>query len=722
MSARKISFFEMHAEKLFLGLAAAGLLGVVAWQIVAPPAKVDVGSRKGVELDRAFPVMGEEAQKLLSRMQDVEPKLPELPTSDLAEKFRSRLTGAVSPQARWAYVPPGPKLPNAHAAQGFASGAAPGAAFTLMPALPVLAKPISHPFMQTIASSEVSAIPGLQPLVPASAPFDKAAVSVETRFDGTALRAALEADPDGTGPAVAMQKNWWENATVLAVELLRQRQNPDGTWGPEQVLPPMPGRISLLDKLGGPINDVMGLNALVAEAARAEEEILRPEFYERARLGSQLAGEEWVAPGDVVELTGSGDDPELRKMQRKYADLQRRDVQLGKAIEELRQQLGGGGKGGGRPGGGPGPGGGGGGGGGGRGGGGGGGAGAPPFDPIQQRIVELEVKRSQVRKEMDDLKAAIDAKGGKALASVAKSDAASVSSILSQKEVRLWAHDITAEPGKVYRYQVRALLNNPLFRRDRDLPAENIKSAEGVTAVLGTDQWSDPVRVDDKVYYFVTNAQPPDNTRSTSIAKAEVYTFTWGYWRKGDVVMEPGDPVLARVRVPDASKIVEVAPKAPAMPGPGGPRVPPMPPGGSGGGGFGPGGGVGGGEPERPPAVGGAPAPAAEGPLATKEVDLDPDAFLLDVPVKLSSRSNKAEYAAVLREAGGTIVLRDPTGELASEAYRRLSLSASKGLQQVQGGAQGGTPAKPAGPGTPKPAPAPPASPPGKGGGGGGAG
>lgn len=707
MAARELKFFEKHSEKLFLALAAAGLLGVVAWQLGSPPAKVNVGTKPGVELPRVYPTMEEQSRALKGKMDDAAPRLPELPKTDLAEGFRQRLGAGVSPAQSWAYVPAAPKLPDA--AGGGLTPAA-GAALTRLPSLPNLSKPVGHAFVQTIDAGEVKSTPGLAGLVPAAAPFDKAAVSVDAQIDGLALRQALESDPDGAGPLVPLQKNWWDGLSVLAVELVRQELGGNGEWGKEEVVPPMPGRFNLVEQLRAAIADVASLNQLAQQAANNELDILRPEFYRRAMLAGAEAGDEWVAPSDAVEDI-AGVNPELLKAQRRLKSRQSDIVRLQKAIEQQKQlQRGNPAPGGGRPGGGGGrPGGPGG---VGPGAGGPGGGGGPAVDPIQQEINNKQRQLDQAIKDVEDLRKQIEKLGGKATKAPSAAEAAQVSSLLAQK-VQVWAHDLTATRGKTYRYMLRAKLNNPLFLKNTEVQPADVDQTKSATITLSTDGWSEPVRVDDEVYYFVTTAEGPDVTRTTAIATADVFTFTWGYWRSGKVVMQPGDPIAARVSVPDGEKIAALVPAAPAPGAPGGPGGPlgpggprgPLQPGGN------PGEGAPAGDPVRGP--GNAPAPAAlaaGAALPIKELELQPDAFLLDVSTRGTVVRQKAQYVALLRDVDGRVVQRDPIGEAASVAYRRLVASAQKGAQQIAAGVQ--TPAPAAG-GQPErgPRPMPPAGP-----------
>src|SRR5690606_4397936 len=99
-------------------------------------------------------------------------------------------------------------------------------------------------------------------------------------------------------------------------------------------------------------------------------------------------------------------------------------------------------------------------------------------------------------------------------------------------------------------------------------------------------------------YFFITSAHEGDQlggTRAPPRARAEVFEFFYGYYRKGEIgQLEPGDQIVAQVKLPDSSKLLIFDMPEPGLAQAGG-EEPPL------GGGRGPG-----------PAIGGAPPPPGE--------------------------------------------------------------------------------------------------------------
>jgi hypothetical protein len=260
--------------------------------------------------------------------------------------------------------------------------------------------------------------------------------------------------------------------------------------------------------------------------------------------------------------------------------------------------------------------------------------------------------------------------------------------ILDAKDLPVWVHDVTAEPGKVYRYRMRAVLNNPLFARGQFL-AEAQEAAAASPVLEGEwSDWSAPVAMEADQHFFVVSATQDDALGGPPRAAVEVYEFYYGYWRKGSTTLEPGDTVHARAKLPDTLVIYDPA-KLEEManqPRTGGGRDIPE---------------TGGGrrgfieEDQRDERLtriredtGGEGAGAAAGeelpPGATKAepwLDLAVPAMLLDV-ARIPGGDDR--FQAVLRAPDGGISIRDAEGDRSDALYRRLAASAREGETQGQ--------------------------------------
>ena len=118
--------------------------------------------------------------------------------------------------------------------------------------------------------------------------------------------------------------------------------------------------------------------------------------------------------------------------------------------------------------------------------------------------------------------------------------------------LRIWAHDLTAQPGKTYRYKLIAAAINPLFQYSR-VPADQKSANEFRLALPPSDEdidaapWSTPVTLDPKAYFFFVRGNA-DQDRAT----VEVWKVFQGQWRKGEFEEAPGNPI-------GGSKNIEIA-------------------------------------------------------------------------------------------------------------------------------------------------------------------
>jgi hypothetical protein len=707
MAVRGINPFERHVEKIFLALAAAGLTGVVAWQVAGGGNTVEV-NREQVPADKAYERIREKAETLSKQMRESSPSTPERlkHTTDPLGEYQKRMQSPVSPSADLTYAPPGLPL-----GKNIGTPSGPGGGQFVPPVLAGVAKPIAHPFMSTINTEEVTANADLAKYLPSSGPLDKAAVSVETTIDPKAIRAALEQDPDGAGPAQPLLRAWWAGTEIVEVELVRQELKPDGSWGNEQATPVLPGRKNFSQELHDPKIDSQTLAQVAYDASIAMDELLRPEWYRRAVLGGMVVGDEWVAPKQAQANPNAPLNDAKGRFAKQLADLKQQLTQAEKALANAKNKpapkpSGGGGGGMRGP---KGPGG---------GGGGGGGGGTPKADPNDQLIKDLERKIEELKRLITEKEKQVADLGGKVDNSANKPviKDADLSTLLSSTEpITVWHHDIDAVRGATYRYDVRVKVNNPLFNRGSQLKDEQRDAAKSPTVTVASAGWTDPVHVDDEVYSFFTSANQPavgmSGGTGLGTAQATLFYFTWGYWRSANVPMEPGDGMVARWTVPDETKIA-------AAPDAGQPAAPaPIP---AGGGGKGrPAAAGGGGAAPAPGGNNGAPAAPASPVLATKEVTKERDAFLLDI---VPNPLTKGKSFALIRDVDKLIVLKDPEEQKASEVFKRLEASAKAGHDQLRGQGVAAAPGNNPAPGNPAPNSPPPLQNPGRGPGGGGGG
>ncbi len=695
MAVQRIGFLESNFEKILVCVAGAGLLGVVAWQIVdSPEVMVD---KKPVSLDRALPELESMANRVKADLVAKEPKLPEVPTTDIKAEFARKRSEPLVPKApalAWNLT----GLTGVKAGDGIV-GLAVGTNVRI-PNLPAPAKPVVGTFLSTIDAQEVANTPGLAAKVPAVAggPHDLASVTIETTFNGIALREEMARVENAAKPEEQLKpvpRGWWAGTEVVSVEVGRQRRLPDGTWGEDSIVNPMPGRPNLGDMLKR--ND-LDIAEILRNAKEQREELLRPTFYQRASVAGHLVGEEWYPPSQAEAIEAKGE--QAKATQRELNDLQRKATNLEREIARLRATPAP------RPGGG----------GGGRGGaGGGGGRGNPPptSNPSQDELRRLEAQltaiRTQIAAKDTELKA-LGVRTGVRAPLPEDPQFKDLTETLRDGAIQVWAHDLEAKRGEVYRYRVRIGVSNPLFGQQRELKPQDAEVARRYAIFTAVSEWSEPVVVDPEVYYFITGASSKTNLTAVPNASAEMFMFSAGYWRRARVPMEPGDALVGRVQTLDWAKVSS----APAAADPNAPGRNPAPPGGI----LPPGRGPGIAPPGRGPGIvplppgqgpggaggaGGAGAPAAEKaePLATQEVLISKDVYLLDVPTAPDSRTGTGSSGTTrpvqvfLRDTDGTVVIRTPGADRGTSAYQRLDQSATAGEAFTKNPTGAAAPAKP---------------------------
>ncbi|MFW5682996.1 MAG: hypothetical protein ACOC1G_08330, partial [Phycisphaeraceae bacterium] len=111
------------------------------------------------------------------------------------------------------------------------------------------------------------------------------------------------------------------------------------------------------------------------------------------------------------------------------------------------------------------------------------------------------------------------------------------------QEVRIWAHDITVEPGRTYRYKLVASVVNPLFAETNLVPEQ--REANRDRLLLQPDEqaieempWADPVDVDPVLQFFLVNGNV-----NLGMAEIEVWRPYNGRWVVGEFSLRPGDRI-----------------------------------------------------------------------------------------------------------------------------------------------------------------------------------
>ncbi len=693
MRIKGISWIEQHFEKLVAGLFGLALMGVLAWQFGGPKETVKVGNEQ-VPLDQTIDKLGEVARGAKGRLSQSEP-----PSMEGADKIRAEI--AAAEKALAGHIAPTPTLPapldeavaiRAEAVENRGNGGAAGAAAQYAAiAIPAPAQPTAAANLSTISPIEMRT-PEVASLVMGGASGDLSAatltsrspdlasVSVETTFSGANLKAMLQQDPDGDGPLVAMPNYLWETGVeILVVEAERQELGADGQWGAPTPVKPMPGRWSLAAEASKQMGGVQQLQAVIKTAHERARDVRRPDYYQL------FQGRDWKPPTESEKSGPTADAAVIDRLKKEYRSIEKRKKDAEGELAKLpaapapgttppstpppRRDAGGGGGGGGIGGGGRGP-------------GGGGGTRPPAGTPGELTPQQIQSKRRNLESQIENLtrqmsrvldelkKTGADVSDLMAVdpnaAPIEPTDPANRSAdpmLLEDPAARLWLHDVFVDRGKTYRYRVRLVVSNPLFQQFTKLAGSQEDLAKPPILRSAFSEWSSPVTVEADRYFFVVGANTPDGLTRTSGARVELYTFSWGYWRKAATQIEPGDRIVATAKgVPNFAETYAKLLAVPANPD--NPSVPPSVP-----------------APQEPGAPGAA-APA----VPTRDVEIALDWTLLAVGIDPSDSggSGRQRLLTFFRDNQGRVQDRNPDADAASKDLELRRRSAEEGLTALK--------------------------------------
>lgn len=120
----------------------------------------------------------------------------------------------------------------------------------------------------------------------------------------------------------------------------------------------------------------------------------------------------------------------------------------------------------------------------------------------------------------------------------------------SPDEITVWAHDMTIESGKVYRYRLSIKVYNPVFAKKLHLPDDQHARADQITLSSATSPWTEPELADEWLKLFVVNASSPNQNQQRVLgglrlgdARADVFRFQYGRWWRESFSIEPGDRI-----------------------------------------------------------------------------------------------------------------------------------------------------------------------------------
>ncbi|TVQ77081.1 MAG: hypothetical protein EA380_07750 [Phycisphaeraceae bacterium] len=572
MRLKGINVFEQHAEKIALAVFGvfAVVIFVLQFGLFGTRNTVDVGQERQVPPDRIASVVQQQAERLRGRMDAPleENEIPSIPSYEETVLAYLRKPAVPSGATRIALAPSWSGVSTVVVTADDARPTMGDDERYLVPEIPAPGRPIVAQHASTVDPFVPAQVPLAAEYLPSDQPYDKRFVSVQVPFDRADLLRRLSVVPDDD-EIRPLPSSWWQGTVeMLDVEFVRQRLMPDGTWGPEEVVSPLPGRFSLRDRLAstderrpGELRDVLALEA----TNRAQ--IRRPRPYRT------ISGPAWEWPGLVEERRSSlGDIDDItrlvndRKRMLNQIELIERRIRERRERDERRRESErerGGGGGGGAPGG------------GGRS---DGGERTWPGDwpdvprnwyaqmggemPTETDTSAEDRQIADLRRriaEIEDRLAAmgLDPEGAPLVSDDVPMFSEQLESLTARggpEQITLWAHDLGVEAGGTYRYKARVRVTNPFFGRER-LPESQRSLSESIAMESAASDWSDPIRVYEDRAMFVTGGSPAvlllagQGSRNAT-ANVEMYEFFYGYWRRAQTELSPGDLVAGSAAMP----------------------------------------------------------------------------------------------------------------------------------------------------------------------------
>ncbi len=562
MKNKDFGFFQLHAEKIALGAGLAVLIGIGATQfLLGGPNQIEINNRQ-IAPNEIKDTVVSEAQRLkrsLNADSAIEPR--EIP--DYARSFVSLYTLPVATDQSLTPVD------QVGLADTWVKVVQPEYDEKVLPDVPIVSDVFvksGHGVLDSINDNQVFAI---REMLNNPEPADFPYVSVRGKFSFAEWVDRLRS-PDIPSVSRIEEGLWADRLAVTAVQLIREELDPaTGEWGGLTEIDPLPGQYAILPDTAG--TQAMGMD----EAEQMEASLIQNQPAFRRPAFPPLANGPWTPPSATDRILTPEDlkrqreiSEEITKLQRQIERFTETEQNAGSRGQGQRSTRGAedmgfddfSGDAGGR----------------GRGqrdrtSRGAGNDNQPT--PEERRLQQAYEKLEAAQREMDEL-LGVEAdssttvnrgqdfdpsmmgdpgdfgnsgfsrpgRGGFNDPGMSNRGRGNTAADVPE-EVQVWAHDLTIEPGKTYRYKLKVYVLNPLFRNPR-LNARQIK--ENRTRIsLGPDEqelaaaeWSPKVTVDQNHYFFVTSGN-----RDQKRADFEVWTIYDGMWRTQEFTEYPGNEI-----------------------------------------------------------------------------------------------------------------------------------------------------------------------------------
>ncbi|MDG2095637.1 MAG: hypothetical protein P8J89_10260 [Phycisphaerales bacterium] len=545
MKTKGITIWEKYAEFLVLGVVFIVLVIYIIGQITSPNIKELAGEKIAPGAWHEKLKETGDAIKQKQNKPDVDDRVEaaiaagEKTSSVSLQGFRSKVSSRIGPEQVAA-------LPEYQLVPRIAGGDSEIAANSKFvdAQLPSASKPIVYQTFDLLSDGVVDEHETLQQIV-MEAPHDISWLTVASEFDiAEAISRYTTAGSNGELPLPSR----WHNGRIDLLDVRIERQElVDGNWTDSKIVDVMPGQFTLRQRLeneselGAEDRDEI-LGMLVDDSVSSQ--ISQPGFYSTTQ-------NRWLDPPEFLEDQAVNQiqqddslDASARLRQVKLRKLARLERDRDKLVEKYGEEAEGAGAGSGL-----GSSSGGGNSGGSRGGAGGGkDAGSDAAARARAKIKRLKEEIEELRKELG-LDDEPEEDSGKAdVQEGQEGDAADSTGWV-------WGYDITAQPGRTYRYRVALAVYNPLFARKLSLVKEQESLAESMIKLIDSSEWSEPVTVVPSLQVLAVRAMPSGYDANSGRlgygeATAEVWRFYEGQWWPRRFSIQPGD-VIGGIAPPD---------------------------------------------------------------------------------------------------------------------------------------------------------------------------
>lgn len=539
MKIKGITIWEQYVEFFVLTIAAVVFVGFTVMQFIGDPNKVTQGldSYSPGDVDQ---ILLDEATRLSVGLEPGASSPVQFPAHEpVLPEFEALLRSTICPE---------PTLSRL-----FAYHTLPDADEVTEAGKRYIEPGISAPYQLVVKQSFDALLPEaisehaeLLDRFP-EAPYDIQWLTVAARFNVADVLAQYQ--KEGDDGELPFFENWYGGGRIDILDVILEREErQDGKWGNLTVLKPIPGQLTFRDQIEGDIN-VQGKDRILNELSDplVQNAVIRPDFL--PTRGDWLPpdpGEEIIEFVPVVDLT-----PEqvkqrrledgLRKKRATHARISKKLEELGGELEPSKTSPGTSSS--------PGQ----------RGGSGGGGIGSFGSGPTGERTgpaatdvanenrrIGLTKRKRRLEKEIASLESKLAKFGENIL------DGEEVEEEESPDEITVWAHDMTIESGKEYRYRLSIEVYNPVFAKKLHLPDDQHARADQITLSSATSPWTEPELADEWLKLFVVHASNPNRKQNQQRvlgglrlgdARADVFRFQYGRWWKATFSIEPGDRI-----------------------------------------------------------------------------------------------------------------------------------------------------------------------------------